>query len=144
MSSGMPRMEGRAGQHLSCSAITIKFLVVLLVPLVAFRFLFVDVWGGLNDAAVPILGLYLLRGEDENFFACYERLSKIWLFNECCGIQKDVTFVSALIVFILISLVCTANDAYLLFERGFAFAWHALLHWSFHWNQVHTRRDNPM
>ena len=126
--SSMPQMEGRAGQHLSWSSLALKALVVLLVPLVVFRFLFVDVWGGLNDAAVPILGLYLLRGEDESFFACYERLSKIWLFNECCGIQKDVTFVSALIVFILISLVCGANDAYLLFCQDPSISrWHSLV-----------------
>ena len=30
-----------------------------------------QVWGSLNDAAVPILGLFLLRGEDEYFFACH-------------------------------------------------------------------------
>mmetsp|Transcript_41947 Transcript_41947/g.99934 ORF Transcript_41947/g.99934 Transcript_41947/m.99934 type:complete len:283 (+) Transcript_41947:48-896(+) len=126
--SSMPRMEGTAGQHLSWSALALKSLVVLLCPLVVFRFIFVDVWGGLNDAAVPILGLYLLREGDQNFFACYERLSKIWLFNECCGMQKDVTFVSALVVFILVSLVCAANDAYLLLCRDPSISgWHELV-----------------
>mmetsp|Transcript_28479 Transcript_28479/g.66805 ORF Transcript_28479/g.66805 Transcript_28479/m.66805 type:complete len:276 (-) Transcript_28479:56-883(-) len=126
--SSMPHMEGTAGQHLSWSALALKTLVVLLCPLVIFRFIFVDVWGGLNDAAVPILGLYLLRDGDQNFFACYERLSKIWLFNECCGMQKDVTFVSALVVFILVSLVCAANDAYLLLCRDPSISgWHELV-----------------
>lgn len=111
----IPSMAGRAGRDLRCCSTTLKILVVLLVPVVFVRFLFLDVWGSLNDAAVPILGLFLLRGEDECFFACYERLSKIWLFNECCGIQKDVSFVSALTVFILISVVSGLNDLYLLY-----------------------------
>lgn len=110
----MPIMAGRAGRDLQWCTTTLKILVVLLVPVVLIRFLFLDVWGSLNDAAVPILGLFLLRGEDEYFFACYERMSKIWLFNECCGLQKDVTFVSALTVFVLISIVSGLNDLYLL------------------------------
>lgn len=111
----MPTMAGRAGRDLQFCSSTLKFLVVLLVPVVLIRFLFLDVWGSLNDVAVPVLGLFLLRGEDENFNACYERLTKVWLFNECCGVQKDVTFVSALTVFVLISLVCGLNDIYLLY-----------------------------
>ena len=43
----------------------------------------------------PVLGLFLLRGEDENFSLCYDRLSKIWLFNECC-IQNNVPGRSAM------------------------------------------------
>ena len=133
----------------------VQFRDVFQTHLVGICFSLFQVWGSLNDAAVPILGLFLLRGEDEYFFAChglsrhsrlsrlsgtssswsvcicvmfiicakfdvsyfgsstqhtvsnmknvnfacfaccsgdegYERMSKIWLFNECCGLQKDV------------------------------------------------------
>ncbi|CAJ1356424.1 unnamed protein product [Effrenium voratum] len=113
----MPSMGGRAGRDLQSCTLGVKALVVILVPIVLVRFLFLDVWGSVNDAAVPILGLFLLRGEDECFRACYERLSKIWLFNECCGVQQDVTFISALTIFALIALVSGLNDFYLLWLR---------------------------
>lgn len=106
-------MDGKAGHDLKLCLQVLKVLVLLLVPLVMGRFITLDAWGGLNDMAVPILGIYLLREEDQVFTKCYESLSSISILDEFCGMKKGVSFVHALAAFMLIAALNSLNDLYM-------------------------------
>lgn len=90
----------------------LKTFVVLLVPCCLGRLCTGDFWGGVNAAAGPITGIFLLKDEGP-FFAClYEKLSTIWLVQECCGLERGVPFEYALFIFTIIVGLCALSDAF--------------------------------
>mmetsp|Transcript_140223 Transcript_140223/g.436081 ORF Transcript_140223/g.436081 Transcript_140223/m.436081 type:complete len:369 (-) Transcript_140223:21-1127(-) len=97
----------------------LKVFVVLLWPSVAVRLVAGDFWGGLNASAGPVIGIFLLKDEDPRFALCYEYLSRIWLVNECCGVQRSMSFTYTLSIFMLINLVNGLLDAYQFVTSGF-------------------------
>lgn len=114
---GMLVPQGPAAERLTRCISALKVLVVLLVPLVACRLALLDFWGALNEISVPAVGVFLLKGEDPRFSACYRNLSRIWLFNEFCGIQGAMSFAQALTIFGFVAGVNALNDiSYLLTE----------------------------
>lgn len=90
----------------------LKLLIILLVPLCLGRLCTGDIWGGLNAAAGPITGIFLLKDEGPAFGYLYAQLSSVWLVQECCGLERGVPFEYALFIFTIIVGLCSCGDAY--------------------------------
>mmetsp|Transcript_69454 Transcript_69454/g.192197 ORF Transcript_69454/g.192197 Transcript_69454/m.192197 type:complete len:413 (-) Transcript_69454:216-1454(-) len=97
----------------------LKVFVLLLGPSVVGRFLTGDFWGGVNASAGPIVGIFLLKDEDWCFAQLYAKISRIWLVEECCGVQRGTNFTYTLSIFLLISFVNGLLDLYEIAASGF-------------------------